>query len=113
MRAQNMWLNFAILCAGYVIVLPIAFATLPFPSACAVLVTVSLSAGAIYATHLMAKEIEGNHPDLFRDVGRPSLFAEQSFGNQLRFVSFILRRKYSSVSNAKIKDLVILFWQPN
>ena len=103
MRAQNLRFNFAMWCAAYVIVLPIAIAILPYPSLCVVIVMASLTAAAVYATHLMVKEIEGNYPDLYRDIGRPRLFSEQSFGSQLCFVDFILRRKYSSVSNAKIK----------
>jgi len=71
-----MWFNFAIWCAAFALILPIAIATLPFPSACAVVVMASLTVCAVYATHLRVKEIEGSYPDLYRDIGRPRLFAE-------------------------------------
>jgi hypothetical protein len=105
MRAQNKWLNFAMLCAAYTIVLPIAFATLPYPSLCAVVVMLSLTAIATYAMYLMLREIEQNYPDLYRDIGSPRLFAEQSFRDQLRVMGFILLRKYGLVSNVKVRQL--------
>ena len=58
----------------------------------------------------MSNEIKTSHPDLYNEIGRPALFADQSGKEQWRFLIFVLTREYASMGSWRIRLLGDIMW---
>jgi hypothetical protein len=68
-------------------------------------IVVVIGAVNMLAMIMFIKRVRTNYPNLYNNIGRPTLLPERSFIEQWHFVRFIMRRDYNQLDDAKLKLL--------
>jgi len=90
----EVWLSQALRCVMIESIFPYLFAILML-----------LAMVGFFFTYKMCRHLEVNHPKLYDQLGRPSLFMNNTPKSNFSFWSYVLGRKFNIIDDRKLNSL--------
>lgn len=59
----------------------------------------------IFLTHRFIKELKNNHQEVWKSLGSPTMFLNNSIYNNAKFFDFVVRKRYLTTDDQKLIKL--------